>query len=220
MKKKIFIFLISYAFSIHFLEKDDSFITIEENGIFYLDATKFDKNDNIAIQFNALESSVKLSILYQFSDIQPTYYFQPSTQKKADKKWATYKDDNNKTSNYTLKGRFDIKKTVSKKYLIIKYMGFQKYKDYGYLKIENISKKSNKSYTIVIIILFIVFFILLGLFIFYEYYTRKKLRENNQPIKETLTSKTLYDYSKKNKYYDESNKAFDSDYPLYSSNHN
>ena len=219
MKEKFFIFLFSYVLSITFLEKHDSFITSEEDGIFYLEAKKFHKNDNIHIQFNALESSVSFSILYEFSDVRPNNTFQPSIPKKADKKWATYKKDNNKASNYTLKGRFDIKKTVSKKYLIIKYMGFQKYEDYGYLKIENISKKSNKPYTMVVIALFIVFFILLGLYIFFEY-CLKKLRENDQPIHETLTSKTVYDYSKREKYYDESNKAFDSDYPMHNKDHN
>ena len=81
MKEIIFIFLISHAFSVYYIKKHGSVKVSTEDGIVYLNADKFGKNDKIHMQFNAYRSHVDDKIYYEFSDNIPTDTFQPSIGK-------------------------------------------------------------------------------------------------------------------------------------------
>ena len=137
MKEIIFIFLISHVFSVYYIKKHGSVKVTTQEGIVYLDADKFGKNDKIHMQFNAYRASVDDKIFYEFSDNIPTDTFQPSISKNPDISWSSGGDeDDYDDDKKTFKTNYDIKKNVSAKYLIIKYTGYYKYSN-GYLKIEN-----------------------------------------------------------------------------------
>ena len=139
MKEIIFIFLISNVFSVYYIKKHGSVKVSTGTGIVYLNADKFGKNDEIHMQFNAYRSSVDDKIYYEFSDDIPTDTFQPSKSKNPDNSWSssTGGDDETDDSKTTYKTNYDIKKNVSKKYLVIKYTGYYNRYSGGYLKIEN-----------------------------------------------------------------------------------
>ena len=118
----IFIFLISKVLSIYYLEKHGSVKVTTREGIVYLNADKFGKNDKIHIQFNAYKSHVDSKIYYEFSDNIPIDTFQPSLPKKPDNSWSSGgSDEDENDKKKTFKTSYDIKKDVSAKYLIIKY---------------------------------------------------------------------------------------------------
>ena len=124
MKEIIFIFLISHVFSVYYIKKHGSVKVSTRDGIVYLNADKFGKDDKIHMQFNAYRSSVDDKIYYEFSDDIPTDTFQPSNSKKPDISQSTGGDDDNEDESTTYKTNYDIKKNVSKKYLVIKYTGY------------------------------------------------------------------------------------------------
>ena len=137
MKEIVFIFLISYVFSAYYLKKHGSVKVSAGDGIVYLNADKFGKNDKIHIQFNAYRSHVDERIYYEFSDNKPTNTFQFSNSKKPDSSWTSGGGEDSDDRSKTYKTSYDIKKKVSKKYLVIGYTGYYNRYSGGYLKIEN-----------------------------------------------------------------------------------
>ena len=155
MKEIIFIFLISHVCStVYYIKKHGSVTVSTKEGIVYLDADKFGKNNKIHIQFNAHISHVDDKIYFEFSDNIPTSTFKPSIPKKPDSSWGSGGDD----EVDTYKTNYDIKKDVSAKYLVIKYTGYYNYEYGGYLKILNTSINWGKFWTIFIISIFALFF--------------------------------------------------------------
>ena len=122
MKEIIFIFLISHVFSVYYIKKHGSVKVSTEDGIVYLNADKFGKNDKIHMQFNAYRSHVDDKIYYEFSDDIPTDTFQPSIGKNPDTSWSSSSggdEDSTDDRKTTYKTNYDIKKNVSKKYLFL-----------------------------------------------------------------------------------------------------
>ena len=181
MKKIIFIFLISHVLSVYYIkQKQGSVIVTTEEGIVYLDADNFDKNDKIHIQFNAYESHVDEEIHYEFSDNIPNDYFQPSISKQPDKSWSKKDEDDYSKTYFTV---YDIKKNIFAKYLIIKYTGYYNYDEsYGYLKIENTENTFINRFNFGTIIMIILFSLAFLIPIIYTFYIEIKKR-----IKKCLT---------------------------------
>jgi Ca2+/Na+ antiporter len=170
--KIIFLFLISHVLSVYYIKKKHGSVKVQtEEGIVYLNADNFNKNNKIHILFDACESFVDKEIHYEFSDIIPNDDFIPSISKKPDAKYSS-------GIGY-YKYYYDIKKNVSAKYLIIKYTGYDRvYWDYtSYLKIENIliNWRLFRCGFFYCIIGLIILIVLIGLYIDISKKCKKKL---------------------------------------------
>ena len=140
--KIVFLFLISHVLSIYYIKKKHGSVTVmTKEGIVYLNAENFNKNNKIHILLHAYDSDVDKEIHYEFSDNLPNDDFKPSISKKPDAKYSGYieEDYDDEYSRRESKYYYDIKKNVSAKYLIIKYTGLKtiNWRD-SYLKIENV----------------------------------------------------------------------------------
>ena len=177
MKEIIFIFLISHVFSVYYIKKHGSVKVSKRDGIVYLNADKFGKNDKIHMQFNAYRSSVDDKIYYEFSDDIPTDTFQPSIGKNPDTSWSsTSGDDETDDSKTTYKTNYDIKKNVSKKYLVIKYTGYYNRYSGGYLKIENTLINWGEFLLWFVISIFIFVFSVIGIVLCYCKFCKNKCK--------------------------------------------
>ena len=175
MKEIIFIFLISNVFSVYYIKKHGSVKVSTREGIVYLNADKFGKNDKIHMQFNAYRSNVDDKIYYEFSDDIPTDTFQPSKSKNSDSSWSSSSGDG-KNKKTTYKTNYDIKKNVSKKYLVIKYTGYyNRYSD-GHLKIENTLINWGDFLLWLIISIFILVFSVIFILVCYCKFCKKRCK--------------------------------------------
>ncbi len=178
LKKKeiIFIFLITHVFCVYYIEKKHGSVKVTtQEGIVYLDADNFGKNDKIHIQFCAYASHVDENIYYEFSDDIPMDDYQPTISKKPNNSWSTGNDDDSDDSNTSNHINYEIKKDISAKYLIIKYTGYYNYYDNGFLKIENTVINWGKFF----IILFFIFLIATIVLYNYKYIKKKCCKKNN-----------------------------------------
>ena len=187
MKEIIFIIFISHVFSVYYIEKHGSVKVTTREGIVYLDADQFGKNDKIHIQFNAYKSHVDDNIYYEFSDNIPTDKFQPSFSKKPNFSWKSNYNDEDETNN-TYKTSYDIKKDVSAKYLIIKYTEYYNYYySGGNLKIENTLINWGLFREILIYIFWSISFLICIIICYFKIAKKKckKNRSNIEPITAT-----------------------------------
>ena len=186
MKEIIFIFLISQIFCVYYIKKKHGSVKVTtQEGIVYLNADNFGKNDKIHIQFSAFVSHVDEKIYYEFSDDIPMDDYQPTISKKPNDSWETgnIKDDYGNTidnSKTCYKTSYEIKKDISAKYLIIKYTGYYNYYSNGFLKIENTVTNWHKVYTI----LFIIFLITVIILINYKYIKKCCKKNNNYYVQQ------------------------------------
>ena len=192
MKEIIFIYLISHAISVYYIKKKHGSVKVSnKEGIVYLNADKFGKNDKIHMQFNAYRSHVDDKIYYEFSDNIPTDTFQPSIGKKPDSSWSssTGGDENNtKEKKTTYKTNYDIKKNVSKKYLVIKYSGYYNYHSDGHLKIENTLINWGEFFLWLIISVFILIFLVIGFVILYCKFCKNRCKSRRFHVEHVTTT--------------------------------
>ena len=174
MKEIIFIFLISHVLCVYYIKKHGSVKVSSKEGIVYLDADKFGKNDKIHMQFNAYRSSVDDVIYYQFSDNIPIDTFQPSNRKKPDTSWWSTTGGEEDDSKTTYKTNYDIKKNVSAKFLVIKYTGYYIRYSWGYWKIENTLINWGQFFIIMIISVFALVFLIIFIVLCYCKIFKKK----------------------------------------------
>ena len=180
----IIAFLITYSICEVFYLKKHGRIQIEDSsGIIYLNANSFEYNDYIHIVFKANNGQMNNIIYYQFDNDIPTSTFSPKLSLDTTFSDSSSDDDNN---NYVKNYYYEIKKSIEKNYLIIKYLDFQTSRSYGYLEIEN--TKFNSSYYIIIIIAVIAVIIIIALVV---YFLKVKLEKQEYQIMELEKSLTL-----------------------------
>ena len=190
MKEIVFIFLISHVFSVYYMKKHGSVKVSSRDGLVYLNAYEFGKNDKIHMQFTTYRSNVDEKIYYEFSDNIPTDTFQPSKTKKPDISWLEEDDDDDGVYiGTTYKTTYDIKKNVSKKYLIIKYTGYYNNFPSGFLKIENTTINWGYVSGGIITFIFILAFLVFSIVSCYFKYIKKKSKKKKHDIKSITVNK-------------------------------
>ena len=153
---------------------------------------------------NAYNGHVDQEIKYDFTDDEPSDSFIPARTKRPASSWSTSTTVNDEVKSFTNKYYYEIKKDVSKKYLIVKYFGYYKRIKGSYL--ENINTYINwgKLWTALFILAFVIPFSIIGGCLFYYKCYKKKCRRNQSNIE----PKTPNDYKPPN--YSSDNPDFNS----------
>lgn len=137
MNKIILFFLVYKIFCIVHLEKHKSISMTESSGTVFLDADKFGKNSKIHLILEAYDGDLDGYIYYCFSETSSKCSFWDKLNYDKKTHSYTYDDiDEREISGYITIYYYNIKKNVSKKYLIFQYSGFRTDND-GYLLISN-----------------------------------------------------------------------------------
>ena len=192
MKEIIFIFLVSHAFSVYYLEKGESLKILNRTteGIVYLNADNFGKNDTIHIQLYCFNSVFYDQIYYEFSDNIPSDEFEPSIKKEPDNyDYSTINED----GEFWTKNVYDIKKDVSAKYLIIKYVCRYYSDSKGFIEIANTLINWILFEYILFICIFGGFFLTICIVFCFKYFThdnKNVVDPEDDPIITTELQKT------------------------------
>ena len=240
MKIIVFFLVISLAYNIIHISKYGSYKFHNITDSFYLNANEFSKNTKIHIQMNSYNGYVDQEIRYDFTDNEPTDKFTPTRTKMPASSWSSATTVNNKVKSFTEKYYYEIKKDVSKKYLIVRYFGYRKEISSSYLEIINTYINWGKLWTALFILLFIFVFGILGGCAFYHKYYKIKCRKNNSIIEPQtpndynplnnssdnpdFNSKNTYENEynetpqKDNIYYELANRAYDTHDDVYKIN--
>ena len=164
---------------------------------------------------NSYNGYVDQEIRYDFTDNEPTDTFIPTRRKMPASSWSSSTTVNDKVKSFTKKYYYEIKKDVSKKYLIVRYFGYRKEISGSYLEIINTYINWGKLWTALFILLFIFVFGIVGGCLFYHQYYKKKCRKNNSYIEPQTpndynpqnNSSDNPDFNNKNTYENEYNKT-------------
>ena len=113
MKKKIFIFLISFVINHYYLPKYKSIRTTSKSGIVYLKFTDINLNRKKYFQMKSHNSKVNSRIYYDFSDDEN--FLSPSSSMDPATTWTTKKTVNEEVVSFSYKYDYEIVKKVSKK---------------------------------------------------------------------------------------------------------
>ena len=204
MKIIVFFLIISLAYNIIHISKYGSHKFHNITDSFYLNANEFDKNSKIHIQMNSYNGYVDQEIRYDFTDDDPSDSFIPTRKKKPASSASTSTKVNGKVKKFTEKYYYEIKKDVSKKYLIVRYFGYRKEISGSYLEIINTYINWGKLWTALFILAFAIPFSIIGGCLFYHKCYKKKCRKNQSD----LEPKTPNDYKPPN--YSSDNPDFNS----------
>ena len=180
MKIIIFFLIISLAYNIIHISKYSShkFYNIKDS--FYFNANEFEKNEIIHIQMNAYNGVVAQEIKYDFTDDEPSDSFIATSTKSPSSIWSTSTTVNEETKSFTRKYYYEIKKDVSKKYLIVQYFGYNKRIEGSYLEIINTYINWGKLWTALFILAFAIpFSIIGGCFLYHKYFKFKCIKNNS-----------------------------------------
>ena len=179
MRIIVFFLVISFVFNIIHISKYGShkFYNITES--FYLNANDFSKNTKIHIQMNSYNGYVDQEIRYDFTDNEPTDTFIPTSRKMPASSSSSSSDDD---ISFTKKYYYEIKKDVSKKYLIVRYFGYRKEISGSYLEIINTYINWGKLWNIICILSILIFLSISLGYKFYTKYCRIKCRKKKSYI--------------------------------------
>ena len=136
----------------------------------YLNADEFGKNDKIHFQMNAYNSHVDSLLRYDFTDEEPSDSFKATSTINPTSFWRSSISDDDEVISFTDKYYYDIKKTVSKKYLVVQYFEYKPVISGSYLEIINTYINWGRLLNSLIIIAVVLFFLIIGGCIFYHKY--------------------------------------------------
>ena len=187
MKIIIFISIISIVYNIIYIPKYGEYRFEKTTDIFYLNVSEFNQK-TIHIQMNAHNGVVDEDINYDFTDQEPSDSFIASRRKWPASSWHSSSSVNGKVKSFTYKYYYEIKKDSSKKFLIIRYMGYDKRIKGSYLEIINTYINWGKLWTALFALAFIIPFSIVGGCLFYHKYYKLKCKKRNSCIEPQSTT--------------------------------